>query len=190
MTWWTAALAALLLVAPVSATQRPDFSGNWVLESGERPAFGTTLTATQDDRSLTLELTSLHLFDSRPAQERADEHPVLRYAFDGRSVVTEHVVPQRSGRSPTSTGQALEGSETRATWSADHLVVVTHSRHRVWSPESPDNWTLRRTTRHGLSLRADGALVVRTVTIEDPSPWRPAPQASPREIVSVYRRSN
>jgi hypothetical protein len=81
-----------------------------------------------------------------------------------------------------------EESFSRATWAGRQLVIMTYSRIKTTVPWlTPSVYVMRRTERQGLSMEADGTLVVESLTVADPLPW--APEApSPTPVRSTYKK--
>lgn len=158
----SALIGATALDAP--AQTRPDFSGRWTTQPAEAatpPAgapqgrgggrgrggrgdmgsgWGSTITLTQDARTLTVEYAFF---------ARGDLQPPMRFIYDLGGGETSH---------PLMMGRGIQRQRARTAWDGERLVITTI--HEFDHPETgrPTPVEVRQT----LSLAAPDSLVVET----------------------------
>jgi beta-lactamase regulating signal transducer with metallopeptidase domain len=184
-------------VPAAKAPSVPDFSGTWTLvDPSASGAFGTSFTAIQDASTLTMDIgrISMRLVSGRPATTTGTSTVRFVYDLNGADR-NEPVSPPTPPPPPTGdpahfmTGRTV-ASVARAAWRANELVIVRHDTESVtWSDHVPADVTLQRTVWEGLSLDADGRLVVDQVIVADPSPWSTQVTAKPPATLrSIYKK--
>jgi hypothetical protein len=171
-------IALIALRQPAQAPTRPDFSGSWTLtDPSGRGAFGPSFIATQDATTLSIEMataeTSMTLGGG--GATTVEGPPVRRvFYFNGEDKIMTYPRPVKIDAMDQTRmmWSYLATSSSRAGWSGDQLVIVTHNKNKVHFPhETPSDFDSEQTVQLAVALDADGKLVVNRMIIADPLPF-------------------
>lgn len=170
-------IALAFLRQPAQASAPPDFSGSWTLvDPSGRGAFGPSFVATQDATTLGIEMTTMEMSMTLGGGATTVDGPPIRrvFNFNGEDKIVTYPRPANIDAMDQTRmmWSYLATSSSRAAWTGNQLVIVTHNKYKTHFPhQTPSDFDSEQTVRLALAFDSDRQLVVEGMIIADPPPF-------------------